>query len=171
MWSVHICGPIPSVVLVVSSVRGGRPSSCEANPPCENVLNGGKQGRSNAKANKRRVAARCGPLTLSVRCLAQTSVCRLSVSLATVSNSLLSRHGLQRCRGFITFQRRQRHDHAVRSLSKDAVREARRRRSWRIDRLCRISPRGTPKVGTSTSGYKSSGDEAAAEPLDGGACS
>ena len=61
--------------------------------------------------------------------------------------------------------------HAASSLSTDAVREAPRRRSWRIDRLCRISARGTPKVGTSTSGYKSSGDTAAAEPLDGAACS
>ena len=61
--------------------------------------------------------------------------------------------------------------HAVCSLSNDAVREAPRRSSWRIDRLCRISARGTPKVGTSTSGYKSSGDTAAAEPLDGAACS
>ena len=41
----------------------------------------------------------------------------------------------------------------------------------RIDRLCRISARGTPKVGTSTSGYKRSGDTAGAEPLDGAACS
>jgi hypothetical protein len=61
--------------------------------------------------------------------------------------------------------------HAVPSLSKDAVREAPRRRSWRIDRLCRISARGTPKVGTRTSGYRRSGDPAATEPLDGGACS
>ena len=61
--------------------------------------------------------------------------------------------------------------HAVPSLSKAAVREAPRRRSWRIDRLCRISARGTPKVGTSTSGYNTSEDPAAAEPVDGAACS
>src|SRR5215510_5592638 len=61
--------------------------------------------------------------------------------------------------------------HAVSFLSTDTVRDAPRRRSWRIDRLGRISARGTPKVGTSTSGYKRSGDPAAAEPLDGAACS
>src|SRR5262249_43666276 len=61
--------------------------------------------------------------------------------------------------------------HAVPSLSMGAVREAPRRYSWRIDRLCRISARGTPKVGTSTSGYKRSGDAATAEPFDGAACS
>src|SRR5262245_51756647 len=68
------------------------------------------------------------------------------------------------------FQRSRGFTQAVLSLNKVTVREAPRRRSWRIDRLCRISARGTPKVGTSTRGYNRSGDPVAAEPLDDVAC-